>query len=133
MLVHVDVIRAHLKFRFEAGATRYGHRWLGLIYHTTRMPGFRPKAIPIRRIHARFQYLPFSADDLSGRYSKNMKATHWILIAVTAALVGWAGVETHRLSVARKELAKSIALNQSISQKAELAHIKYAQAKIGQK
>lgn len=62
-----------------------------------------------------------------------MKATHWILIAVTAALVGWAGVETHRLSVARKELAKSIALNQSISQKAELAHIKYAQAKIGQK
>jgi hypothetical protein len=57
-----------------------------------------------------------------------MKSKHWILIAVVGALLAWAGVETQRLCVARKQLAASEALQQSTSQRVEAAHLKYAQA-----
>jgi hypothetical protein len=62
-----------------------------------------------------------------------MNSKHWILIAVVTALVAWAGVETQRLCVARKQLADSAALQQATSQRAEAVRLKYSQALAGKK
>src|SRR5262245_12652533 len=52
----------------------------------------------------------------------------WLLITITAALVGWAGLETQRLCLARKQLAASAALQKQTTQRAEVVRLKYAQA-----
>src|SRR5437867_2257238 len=56
-----------------------------------------------------------------------MKSKHWILVAVVAALVAWAGVETQRLCAVRKQLAASRELQRATSQRVELVRLKYAQ------
>ena len=61
-----------------------------------------------------------------------MKASLWILITVVAALVGWAGLETQRLCVARKQLAASAELQKTTGQRAEIVRLKYAQATASQ-
>ena len=59
-----------------------------------------------------------------------MKSKHWILVAVVAGLLAWAGVETQRLCVAKKQLAASIELQKATSQRAELVRLKYAQIQV---
>jgi len=59
-----------------------------------------------------------------------MKAKHWTLVAVVAGLLAWAGVETQRLCVAKKQLAASIELQKATSQRAELVRLKYAQIQV---
>jgi len=57
-----------------------------------------------------------------------MNSKHWILLAVVGALLAWAGVETQRLCVARKQLAASESLCQATTQRVEATQLKYAQA-----
>ena len=53
-----------------------------------------------------------------------MKSKNCIRIAVLAALIGWPAVETYRLHAAKKELAASERLEQTVS-----ARIAQARAK----
>ena len=62
-----------------------------------------------------------------------MKPQYWILVAVSAGLLAWAGLETQRLCVAKKQLAASLELNRVTSQRAEFVHLKLAQAKADHK
>jgi len=55
-----------------------------------------------------------------------MKCKHWILVAVSASLLGWAGVETARLCVAKRQVAASLELQKATSQRAEAVRLKYA-------
>ena len=55
-----------------------------------------------------------------------MNWKHWTLIALVTALVGWAGVETHRLLVAQKQLASSQELQQTTQQHLAAVRLKYA-------
>jgi hypothetical protein len=59
-----------------------------------------------------------------------MKSKHWILVAVVAGLLAWAGVETQRLCVAKKQLAASIELQRTTTQRAEFVRLKYAQVQV---
>ena len=59
-----------------------------------------------------------------------MKAKHWTLVAVVAGLLAWAGVETQRLYVAKKQLAASVEQQKTTSQRAELVRLKYAQIQV---
>ena len=62
-----------------------------------------------------------------------MNAKYWVLIAVVASLLAWAGVETQRLCVARRQLAASIELEKATSQRVQLAHVKYGSSYAGKK
>ncbi len=62
-----------------------------------------------------------------------MSAKYWFLIAVVAGLVAWAGVETQRLFVAKRQLAASVELQQATSQRAQLLHLKSGQSLAGKK
>jgi len=62
-----------------------------------------------------------------------MNAKYWALVTVVAGLLAWAGVETQRLCVARKQLAASIALEKATSQRVQLAHLKYGSSYVGKK
>jgi len=62
-----------------------------------------------------------------------MSAKYWLLIAVVAGLLAWAGVETQRLFVAKRQLAASIELQKATSQRAQLLHLKSGQTLAVQK
>ena len=53
-----------------------------------------------------------------------MNAKFWLLVAVVAGLLAWSGVETHRLVVAKGQLAASLDLQKTMNQRVELAHLK---------
>ncbi len=57
-----------------------------------------------------------------------MNSKYWILIAIVAALLAWAGLETQRLFVARQQLAASLELQKATSQRAALAHFNNARS-----
>ena len=62
-----------------------------------------------------------------------MKAKFWLLVAVVAGLLAWAGVETQRLIVAKGQLTASLELQKAMNQRVELAHLKRAHAMVDEK
>ena len=62
-----------------------------------------------------------------------MNWKNWTLIAVVAALVAWAGVETQRLVVAKKQLAASLELQKTTLQHVAMVRLKYADSFAGKK
>ena len=62
-----------------------------------------------------------------------MNTKYWVLVTVVAALVAWAGLETQRLCVAKKQLAASVELEKATSQRVQLAHLKYGTSYAGKK
>jgi hypothetical protein len=59
-----------------------------------------------------------------------MNAKYWFLVTVVGGLLAWAGVETKRLVVAKKQLAASLELQKATTQRVEIAHLKRAHAMV---
>ena len=57
-----------------------------------------------------------------------MNAKYWFLVAIVAGLLAWAGVETQKLVVARRQLASSQALEQATSQRVQVARLNEARS-----
>ena len=55
-----------------------------------------------------------------------MNAKYWFLVTTVAFLVGWAGLETQRLIVVKKQLAASTEMQQTTSQRLAVAQLKHA-------
>ena len=57
-----------------------------------------------------------------------MNPKYWTLVTVVAGLLAWAGVETQRLLVVRKQMAASLQLQAETSHRVELAQLKHNHA-----
>lgn len=62
-----------------------------------------------------------------------MKAKYWVLVAIVTGLVGWAGLETQRLVVAKKQLEASLQLEKATTQRAQIASLNRGQGLAGKK
>jgi hypothetical protein len=86
---------------------------------------------------SRLNQSPSSDDRISVGQSirkvEYMNAKYWFLVAVVAGLLAWAGVETQRLLIAKKQLASSIELQKAIAQRVQIVQVNQSHGPLDKK